>query len=222
MRILLTEDNVVLANLLRDHLGKSHVLDLAHNLKKARFLIDTQNYDLFILDLVLPDGNGFQVRDYLQENSIHSPILYLTAELDFEQKITCLQSGASYLSKPFNIRELEVKVESLLSNNQQRFFDESKSDGLDLRLDPFSHTTYLKGREIKLNRKEFALLHLFLEYQGQVLSKTILAEKVWQEEEVVFGNTIEATIANLRRKIGKNLIKATKGVGYSIHCNQPD
>lgn len=214
MRILLTEDNSALANLIKTHLSKFHVVDTALTLEKAYFFADTKTYDLLILDLVLPDGSGLEFCEYLKESKISLPILFLTAELDSAKKISCLQSGNEYLIKPFNILELEARVDILLRNNSLR---ESKClENNSLELNQSAHQVKLNGKNIELNRKEFSLLELFLKYPTQVLSKAVMAEKIWQEEDVLLGNTIGTTIANLRRKLGKNKIKTIKGVGYSL------
>lgn len=214
MRILLTEDNFALANLVKTHLSNFHVVDVAHNLQKTRYFLDTRDYDLLILDLVLPDGNGQEICSYLKENQISLSILFLTAELDFEKKVSCLQSGDDYLVKPFHVLELETRVEILLRKKYKNESEKLRNNNLEL--DQFTHQVCLDGQEIKLNRKEFLLLELFLKYNKQILSRAILAEKVWQADDVLFGNTIEVTIANLRRKLGKNIIKTIKGVGYAM------
>lgn len=215
MRILLVEDNSALANLIKTHLSKSHVVDIALTLEKAHYLIDIKTYDLLILDLVLPDGNGLDLCESLKENKISLPILFLTAELDFAKKVSCLQSGDDYLAKPFNILELETRANILLRKNFTKEKDSLHNGGLEL--DNLVHQVKLNGQEIKLNRKEFSLLELFLKHPSQILSKAVLAEKIWQEEDVLLGNTIGTTIANLRRKLGRKMIKTIKGVGYSLN-----
>lgn len=106
MRILLVEDNFILSNLIKHKLSAFHVVDASYSLRKARYFLDTRTYDFLILDLVLPDGNGYELRRYLKENKIVLPILFLTANLNFKQKIHCLSQGDDYLVKPFNILEL--------------------------------------------------------------------------------------------------------------------
>lgn len=215
MRILIVEDNSALANLIKTHLSKFHVVDKALTLEKARYLLDIRTYDLLILDLILPDGNGLELCDFLKESKTSLPILFLTAELDFAKKVFCLQSGNDYMAKPFNISELEARVDVLLRSNSHQ---EAKCfENNSLKLNQSTHQVKLNGQNIELNRKEFSLLELFLKYPTQVLSKAIMAEKIWQEENVLFGNTIGTTIANLRRKLGKNKIKTIKGVGYSLN-----
>lgn len=212
MRILLVEDNFALASLIKTQLSKFHVFDLAGSLEEARYLIDTKDYDLLLSDLSLPDGNGYELCDYLRANGIKLPILFLTAELEIKDKISCLQNGEDYLLKPFNMLELEAKISNLLEKNSKQ--PKPKLKSANLKLDSFAHQVYLDNKEIKLNRKEFLLLELFLKRRQQVLSKATLAEKIWQEDDVLFGNSIEMTISNLRKKLGKNAIKTVKGVGY--------
>ena len=218
MRILLLEDNLFLSELIQTHLSKSYVVDLAHNLQEARYKIDTKSYDLLIFDVVLPDGNSQELLGSFKENKSLWPILFLSADLDSLKKINCLQNGDDYLAKPFSILELESRIKILLKQNQENKLI-SKIENVkhkDFELDTQSHSVRLNSKEIKLNRKEFLLLELLLKNYKQVLSRAILAEKIWQSDEVLFGNSIETTITNLRRKIGKKLIETVKGVGYVI------
>ncbi|HPS40690.1 MAG TPA: response regulator transcription factor [Candidatus Woesebacteria bacterium] len=215
MRILLVEDNLALSDLIKHKLCKFHIIDASYDLQMAHYFLDTKSYDLLILDLILPDGSGCELCDYLKENKIALPILFLTASVDVKQKISCLRQGDDYLVKPFNIQELEVRVKILLSKISSQEAKHLKNTNFELN--QLTHQAYFNGKEMKLNRKEFLLLELFLKNGHRVLSKTTLAEKIWQKDDVVFGNTIETTIANLRRKSNKNLIKTVKGVGYVIN-----
>jgi len=215
VRILLVEDNLALSNLIQQKLGKFHVVDASYNLQMARYSLDIKSYDLLILDLFLPDGSGCELCDYLKENKIILPILFLTADVDVKQKVSCLRRGDDYLVKPFNVLELEARVQILLGKISSQEAKLLKNDNFELN--QFTHQAYFNGKEMKLNRKEFLLLELFLKNRHQILSKATLAEKIWQKDDVLFGNTIETTIANLRRKSDKNLIKTVKGVGYVIN-----
>lgn len=216
MRILLVEDNLPLAKLLTAKLSQTYVLDHVHNLEDGRYFLDTHDYDLLILDLILPDGNGLELADYLLASQIVLPILFLTAETDFEQKNTCLSlERVDFLHKPFSLVELQSRIRLLLGKSKT-LINPLLSFG-ELKLNCQTHQVYLAKQEIKLNRKEFLLLELLLANPQQILSKTSLVEKVWQSEAAVFGNSLETTIANLRRKIGKNLIRTVKGVGYGLN-----
>ena len=118
-----------------------------------------------------------------------------------------------FRSKPFHLLELLAKIKWHLQKNNAK---KHKLISSNLELDQFSHQAFLDGQSISLNRKEYALLEVFLSHEQQVLSKAMLAEQIWQEEEVLMSNTIASTIAHLRKKIGKNFIKTIKGVGYTI------
>ena len=214
MRILLLEDYQPLANLVQKHLLKLGVVDLAHDLAGARYFLDTKNYDLLIFDLILPDGDSLELCPFLKENKIATPVIFLTAELEDQKKLRCLQHGDDYLSKPFSLSELEARIRNLLLKKELGQRSCLQIDGL--KLDPVAHLVKLEGQEIRLNRKEFLLLELFLSQPQKIFSRATLAEKIWQEDEVLFGNSIETTIANLRRKLEKKFIKTVKGVGYTL------
>lgn len=214
MRILLIEDNFALSRLINIHLSRFHIVDKVSCFKKAEFFLNTKNYDLLIVDLDSTNDNGHALCNYLREKHICLPVLFLTAFLTIEQKINCLERGVDYLIKPFNILELLARVKSLLRKVYKN--KAKKLINIDLELDRISHRVYLGEKEIILNRKEYALLELFLSHSKQILSKAMLAEKIWQEDTVLVGNTIETTLAHLRKKIGKNFIKTIKGVGYTI------
>lgn len=214
MRILLIEDNSALSRLIDVHLSRFHVVDKTSSLKKAEFFLDTKNHDLLIVDLDSTDDDGHTFCNYLKSKHIFLPVLFLTAFLTIEQKINCLQHGADYLIKPFNISELVAKVKNLLRTSRSN--KTKKLRQINLELDQISHKVCLGEKEVVLNRKEYALLELFLANSKQVLSKAVLAEKIWREDKVLVGNTIETTLSRLRKKIGKNLIKTIKGVGYRM------
>jgi len=211
VRILLIEDNSALADLIKIHLIKFYVIDQANNFKKACYFFDIKNYDLLIADLDSTIDNGHALCHYLRDKYISLPVLLLTTTSTVKQRINCLQRGADYLIKPFHILELVAKAKILLKKSYKKL---QKLKNIDLELNLASRQAYVSGKEIKLNRKEFSLLEVFLCHSKQVMSKAILAEKIWQEDKVLMGNTIETTIANLRKKIGKSFIKTIKGVGY--------
>ncbi len=121
---------------------------------------------------------------------------------------------SSYFAKPFNIEELEAKIKFLLQKHyKNKPLNKIKSD---LEICLFARKIFLGGVEIKLNRKEFLLLELLFKHDEQIFSKTALAEHIWTNQSAIEGNTIETTISSLRRKLGKDLIKTVKGVGYSL------
>jgi two-component system, OmpR family, response regulator BasR len=218
VRILLVEDNQALAKLLAAKLSETYVVDLAGNLEKGRYFLDTHDYDLLILDLILPDGNGLELADYSTANQLLLPILFLTAEDDLNQKIACLSlERVDYLRKPFKLEELQCRIRLLL--NKAKTTASSPLSFGKLELNSQTHQVYLDKQEVKLNRKEFLLLELLLAGSGQIFSKAALAEKIWPDDDAIFSNSIETTISNLRRKLGKNLIRTVKGVGYALNSH---
>lgn len=212
------EDNLALAKLLGTHLRQTYVVDHAGDLATSHYLLDIHDYDLLILDLILPDGHGLELCQYLTENKLSLPILFLTVETDIEQKTTCLAVGqADYLTKPFSLAELRSRLRLLLqkTSNSTHFTSVLRAGVIELNSE--LHQVYLDKKPIMLSRKEFSLLELLLLHPKQILSKATLAEKIWQDEEAIFGNSIETTIASLRRKLGKDSIITIKGVGYRIN-----
>ena len=218
----MVEDSLALSSLLSQYLAKFYVVDVALDLERAKFLIDSKDYDLFIFDLILADGSTKELCPIIQENKLETPLLFLTAETANEHKDFCLQHGSDYLAKPFTLVEFEARVKKLLARSLSSKAADSKdilslpNAAFNLQVDEFKHQVVLTDRQVFLNRKEFALLALFMRYPAKIFSKAALAERVWQEESVLFSNSIEATITHLRRKLGKNIIRAVKGVGYAL------
>lgn len=214
MRILLIEDNTALSRLIDVHLSRFHIVDKTTCFKKAEFFLNTKNYDLLIVDLDSINGGDHVFCNFLKEKHIYVSVLFLTAFLTIEQKINCLECDVNYLIKPFNILELVAKAKNLLRKNYKNKI--KKLMKVDVELDRASHKVYIGAKEVALNRKEYALLELFLSHSKQVFSRAMLAEKVWREDRILIGNTIETTLSRLRKKIGKNFIKTIKGVGYKM------
>ena len=213
VRILLVENNISLASLIKKHLSRLNVVDHTESLVKARFFLDGRDYDLLLTDFNLDDGDSFELLSYLKLNKIDLPILFLTADSSQKNKINFLENGRDFLLKPFSMLELEAKIKLLLQKPQQQ---ESLLEFEDIVLKPKSYEVSISGKEVKLNRKEFALFELFLTHPNQIFDKATLAEKIWQEDGVLFGNSSAMTVSHLRQKIGRDLIKTVKGVGYSL------
>lgn len=211
MRILLVEDNCALNQLILTHLSKIYVVDQIDDVDKARFPLETKSYDLLIVDADTVGCKSEEFCHYLKKNYPYLLILLLTQELTIEQKVNCLQHGSDYLMKPFHALELINKTKNLL---HKKYRKRRKSINSQFELNHLTHQAYTHGHEINLNRKEYALLELFLYHPQQILSKATLAEKIWHGDQVLMSNTIATTMAHLRKKIGKDFIQTIKGVGY--------
>jgi len=218
MRILVVEDEKKVARFIQQGLEEEHYsVDVAHDGERGALLAETQEYDLLILDLMLPKLSGLEITRRLRTSRIATPILMLTAKTATEDKVAGLDSGADdYLTKPFAFAELLARVRSLLRRGSQE-----KSTVLsiaDLELDTVSHKAKRGDRVIDLTAKEYALLEYFLRNKDRVLSRTIISEHIWDYNFDTGTNLIDVYVNHLRNKIDSGfackLIHTVRGVGY--------
>jgi DNA-binding response OmpR family regulator len=215
VRILLVEDNTDLSSLLKDSLSDLYVLDVAETLLEASRRLDLENYDLIILDLFLPDGYGLDFCKRVRKDGSQVPILFLTTDASTEAKVTSLNSGGDdYLTKPFHLEELKARIEVLLRRSKR--FSNDVLTFKDFEVDYYSGEISKNNEVLALTRKEFILFNLFLKNPKKIFSKEQIASSVWEDEDVLFSNTIEAHIASLRRKIDRQVIKTVRGRGYRL------
>lgn len=219
MRILCVEDDVELAEILRRALTEQvHTVDVVHDGESARHAALSEDYDLILLDLMLPKIDGIAVCHALRAAGKLTPVIMLTARDQVDDRVLGLDAGADdYLVKPFAMRELFARIRSVSRRVERR-----ASDVLcvaDLRLDP--NTTYVMvgERKVQLTSKEFALLQYFMQHAGKVLSKTEILESVWDSNYEGFGNVVEVYVNYLRNKISdgdKRRIETVRGRGYVL------
>jgi len=218
MRILVIEDEHKIANSLKKGLEQeSYAVDVAYDGKTGFDLASGEDYDVIILDLLLPEIDGITLCKKLrQEENIHTPILILTAKGQLEDKVEGLNAGADdYLVKPFYFSELLARIRAL-ARRPKKVLENVLTCG-DLTLNPLSFEVKRGGREIKLTKKEFALLEYLIRGQGKILSKEQIISHVWDYEADILPNTVEAFIGRLRRKLGlPSLIKTVRGFGYKL------
>jgi DNA-binding response OmpR family regulator len=220
LRILLVEDEPRLAQViakgLREH---SYAVDLAADGNAALYQTSINDYDLILLDVLLPGPDGFEVCRELRARGDATPVLMLTARATIDDRITGLDAGADdYLTKPFAFRELLARVRALLRREPQLHHDLVQLD--DLILDGASHRISRAGREIELTAKEYALLEYLVRRAGQLVSRAEIAAHVWDESFDPFSNTIEVYVNRLRKKIDEQhpvkLIHTRRGEGYIL------
>ncbi len=220
MRILLVEDELKMAGFISKGLKEEHyAVDVAHNGEEALFLAGGLPYDLIILDLMLPDTDGLSVCRTLRGKKINAPILIITARDSIRDKVTGLDVGADdYLTKPFSFEEFLARVRALLRRNRS-----GKSAVLkvaDLELDQLTHAVKRAGKPIELTSKEYALLEYFMLNAGEVITRTMISEHVWNEDFDSFTNIIDVYVNHLRKKIENNkskpLIHTVHGAGYVL------
>lgn len=216
MRILIIEDEKELAENLKNYLVKrGDAVDLSFNGEEGQYLAESEPYDALILDLMLPDTDGLKICQNLRSQGKKIPILILTAKSSLEERVAGLNAGADdYLVKPFALAELEARLEALIRRNQSE--GKTLLQTKDLILDPQKHEVKLAGKKINLSPKEFAILEMLLRRQDQVVTRSMILEHVWDYSFESLSNIVDAFVATLRKKIGRDFIKTIHGLGYKI------
>src|SRR5665213_991711 len=220
MKILIIEDeNKNVAYLTKGLTECGYSVNSAHNGEVGLQMAKTMEFDLLILDVMLPDRDGWSILKNLRESGNQKPVLFLTARDVVEDRVKGLELGADdYLVKPFAFSELLARVRSLLRRGPSQ-----KSETIriaDLEIDPIRHKATRAGQKLDLTPKEFGLLHYLASHSGEVLSRTIIAEQVWDMNFDSDTNIIEVHVRRLRSKVddpfNKKLIHTVRGVGYTI------
>lgn len=206
----------VVAKGLREH---SYAVDIAVDGNAALYQTSINDYDLILLDVLLPGPDGFDVCRELRARGDATPVLMLTARATIDDRITGLDAGADdYLTKPFAFRELVARVRALLRREPALHHDLVQLE--DLVLDGASHKVSRAAREIELTAKEYALLEYLARRAGQLVSRAEIAAHVWDESFDPFSNTIEVYVNRLRKKIDEQhpvkLIHTRRGEGYIL------
>jgi DNA-binding response OmpR family regulator len=220
MRILVVEDDPRLGPNLKKGLEKHHyAVDLVADGEEAVLVGISIPYDVIILDVLLPTLNGFEVCRQLRSRKRTMPILLLTALGEVDHRVTGLDSGADdYLIKPFAFRELEARVRALL--RRESLTKTTELCFMDITLNTATHEARRGERVIQLNSKEYALLEFLLRHPRQVLSRSMIAEHVWDSDTEHLSNVIDVYIRYLRRKLCEqheaDVIQTIRGSGYQI------
>jgi len=227
MRLLVVEDELKLAAYLHKGLTEEgFVVDVAHNGVDGLHLAMECDYDLLVLDAMLPGIDGLGVLAALRQSK-QTPVLMLTARIRVEDRVKGLQSGADdYLVKPFAFSELVARIQVLLRRGYPRSSDGATVLGLaDLEVDLLRRKATRAGRRLELTAKEFNLLVLLLRRQGEVLSRTEIAEQVWDMNFDSATNVIDVAIRRLRGKLDvpfeRALLHTVRGMGYVLEARDP-
>lgn len=221
MRILVVEDEVKAADYLRKGLSESgYVVEVAHNGIDGQFLAQESEFDLVILDVMLPGLDGWQLLQIIRRKS-QVPVLFLTARDAVEDRVKGLELGADdYLVKPFSYAELLARVRTLLRRGPPREVEQFQV--ADLQLDVLRRRVLRGAERIALTNKEFALLQLLMERSGEVLSRTQIASQVWQMNFDSDTNVVDVAIRRLRPKVDDpftpKLIHTVRGMGYTLEA----
>ena len=222
MKILIIEDEHLIATSLKKGLEQEHyTVDTAFDGITGFDLASSGDYDLILLDLMLPGMDGMTICQKLRADNNHTPILMLTAKSQLEDKINGLNCGADdYLTKPFAFEELLARVRALSRRPQKANGKILIVGNLSLNTSTFEVTR--SSKSIQLSNKEYSLLECFLRHPNQILNKDQLIQYVWSYESDILPNTVEVYIRNLRQKIDlpfkkeAPLIKTIRGFGYKI------
>ena len=221
MRILVVEDEKVLAETLKKGLEREgFAVDYLTDgeIAKRRISLYNKEYDLVVLDWMLPSKDGLQVCREIRELKIKIPILMLTARSGVDDKISALNEGADdYLSKPFSFEELEARIRALLRRPTQFIY--SALEVGNIKLDASKHQVFVGDKEIKLTAKEFSLLEYLMRNNGIVVSRDQILDHLWGFDFDSFTNIVEVHMKNLRTKLengGSNSIETIRGAGYLI------
>jgi heavy metal response regulator len=220
MRILLVEDEKKVANFIRIGLGQEqYAVDIAKDGQEGLHLAQGIDYDLIILDLMLPGLPGLDLLKQLRKTKKATPVLILTAKGDVSDKVAGLDGGANdYLVKPFAFAELSARVRALLRRETAQAGTVLRY--ADLELDMMGRTVKRAGREIELKPKEFALLEYLLRNAGRAVTRTMILEHVWDIHFDSISNVVDVHINSLRNKLDKDLkrqlIHTIRGVGYIL------
>lgn len=219
MRLLLVEDDQPIADgLIAAFKADGFTLQHVDNGREAIASIEFEPIDIVILDLGLPDIDGFEVLKKSKKLKPQVPVLILTARDQVSDRVRGLDGGADdYLVKPFDYDELSARIRVL-----ERRLSNRTSDALifeDLRLDPKGFSLEVAGQTVTIAKKEFKILKALLEANGRVLTKETLEAKIYDYAEEVASNALEVHIHHLRKKLPKGIIKTVRGIGYTLEKN---
>jgi len=220
MKILIIDDEQAIVEFLRQGLeARLFNVETASDGERGAFLARTGNYDLVLLDNVLPKLSGPEVLEEIRREERHLPVIMMSVKTDITDKKECFRGGADdYLTKPFLFDELLLRIEAILRRPAKTVSEILRID--DLMLNSHSKVVRRAGREIYLTRREFSLLEYLLRNRGRILSRQEILEHVWDYDSDPFSNSIETHVASLRRKIrrrgGRDLIHTFVGRGYKL------
>ena len=220
MKVLIVEDEARLGLFLKQGLSEhAHTANWVPNCREANHALVETNYDLIVLDLNLPDGDGLDLVREWRASGLNEPVLILSARDSLEDRIKGLDIGADdYLPKPFSLEELLAKMRALL--RRQSVIKQTVLERNGLRLDLLGHTVHANDQAVDLTGREYALLEIFMQNAGRVLTRTLISEKIWSSHYDVDTNLLDVYMSRLRAKLegalGRPVFKTVRGIGYQL------
>lgn len=226
MRLLLVEDEDSVGKFIYQGLREAgHIVDWVQSAEVALSYIKETTYDICILDIMLPNMDGFELLKILRQKQIQLPVICLTARDSIEDRVRGLNLGGDdYLVKPFDFSELLARIHALLRRPPLQLTDVLRVSNLEMNT--IQRIVRLDGRELELSQREFMLLEYLMRNAGQVLTRTQIGERVWGFDFYNESNVVDVYIGYLRRKIDNDtstsLIKTVRGVGYRLSADDND
>ena len=222
MKLLIIEDDKQISDTIEEELGREYIVSTSSNGEDGEFQALSNNYDLIILDLSLPDKDGLSICRTLRKSAIDTPILILTGETNPKATVELLDSGADdYLTKPYKIEELKARIRVLLRRKKRAILSNILSLA-DLTLDLNKKSVTRRNLAVNLRRKEFYLLEYLVRNAGNVVSREMIMDYVWDTETDSLTNVVDVHVKYLRDRIDKpfdkKLIKTVHGIGYKIEA----
>jgi len=216
MKLLIVEDEEnILSFLQRGFSEEGYQVDCSNNGEEGQYKATVNKYDVIILDWMLPFKNGVQIIESIRKQNIQTPVILLTARDETADKVAGLRKGADdYLTKPFSFEELLARVDALHRRNISGGKDDICFRDICINLN--SKIVEKDGNIVDISAKEYDLLLFLLKNKNCVVSNTMISEGVWSDEEFVNSNVIQVMIYRLRKKLGKDIIKSSRGLGYKI------
>jgi DNA-binding response OmpR family regulator len=220
MKVLIVEDQRGLGQFLKQGLTeRAYTVTWVQTCQDAHDAIAEDGYDAIVLDLNLPDGEGFELLREWRQSGFNEPVLILSARDSVEDRIRGLDLGADdYLPKPFSFEELLARVRALL--RRQSAVKQSVLEHKGIKLDLLSHTVKVDGDFIDLTSREYALLEIFMQNVGRVLTRTLIADKIWSSNNGVDANLLDVYMSRLRAKLEttpeRTYFKTVRGIGYQM------
>ena len=220
MKILLIEDEKVLSYTIADSLKDEYEVDQAFDGLEGEYSAKQDIYDVIILDLMLPEKDGYEVLESIRKDGILTPVLILTAKDTLNDKLKGFQVGADdYLTKPFAKEELKARIEVMIRRNNPNYF-KKEITFKDLKLDISTRKAYIKDNELVLQGKQFDMLEYLLNYKDRIITKEQIFDKIWGFNSDTTTNVVEVYASGIRKELKKydydKYFKTVRGVGYMI------
>lgn len=216
MRVLLVEDSTALAEAISAHVsGADHAVDWAGDLATARDFLAVAQYDLMLLDLGLPDGRGADLLRELRRAGAVLPILILSAQDQIMDRIAALNDGADdYLTKPFDLAELTARMAAI----RRRYTGQPQTEQTvgPLRIDATNHLVFRDDVPVDLSSREWAVLARLMHRPGAVVAKSEIEDALYAFGAEIESNAVEVYVSRLRKKLGHDMIRTLRGVGYQV------